>query len=303
MENLSTCGCKGCRTCLLCETETKNETTKLNHKVFFYSPCLKKALDLIKNHDQEIMAVNFPGVTVVENFISEDVENVLALCIDSSPWKQSQSGRRKQDYGPKVNFKKQKINDRCFSGLPSYIQEVVNKLKSIEELSDFQTVEQCNLEYDSTRGSSIDPHFDDDWLWGERLVTLNLLSDTWLTMSLSSKETVPVQMTQLCDLGGLERYIQTELQADECSNDNKSPCLTYHDLIVKIPLLRRSLVILSGEARYKWKHSIQRKDIHGRRLCCTFRELSTQFLGENDLHETGSKLLKIASSFQGEVVL
>ena len=55
--------------------------------------------------------------------------------------------------------------------------------KSVPELSDFQPVELCNLEYVPCRGSSIDPHFDDFWLWGERLVTLNLLSDSKLTFS------------------------------------------------------------------------------------------------------------------------
>eukprot|EP01066_Platyproteum_vivax_P017942 Platyproteum_vivax@DN7459_c0_g1_i10.p1 len=39
------------------------------------------------------------------------------------------------------------------------------------------------MEYTPERGSAIDPHFDDFWLWGERLLTLNLLTNTTLTFS------------------------------------------------------------------------------------------------------------------------
>lgn len=33
-------------------------------------------------------------------------------------------------------------------------------------LEDFRPVEQCNLDYSPERGSAIDPHLDDAWLWG-----------------------------------------------------------------------------------------------------------------------------------------
>ena len=44
-------------------------------------------------------------------------------------------------------------------------------------------MELCNLDYNPERGASIDAHMDDTWLWGEHLVTVNLLSDTILTLS------------------------------------------------------------------------------------------------------------------------
>lgn len=201
--------------------------------------------------------MGFPGVTIIENFVSENQEQSLTFCIDSNTWKQSQSGRRKQDYGPKVNFKKQKINAKCFSGLPNYIQFAVEKFKSVEQLSDFQTVELCNLEYEPSRGSSIDPHFDDDWLWGERLVTLNLLSDTWLTMSKSSNDIVPVHFCTAIDQELIEKPIFSKVHDSMCDKDSHTG-ITFNDIVVKIPLQRRSLVILSKEARYEWKHSIHR---------------------------------------------
>ena len=51
------------------------------------------------------------------------------------------------------------------------------------ELSDFEAVEQCHLDYNVSRGSHIDMHFDDFWLWGDRLVTLNLLSHSIISLT------------------------------------------------------------------------------------------------------------------------
>ena len=31
-------------------------------------------------------------------------------------------------------------------------------------------------------GACINPHIDDCWIWGERIVQLNLMSDTYLTL-------------------------------------------------------------------------------------------------------------------------
>lgn len=40
--------------------------------------------------------VEFDGVRVVQEFLSEDQEQVLVQAIDTQPWTESQSGRRKQ---------------------------------------------------------------------------------------------------------------------------------------------------------------------------------------------------------------
>lgn len=54
------------------------------------------------------------------------------------------------------------------------------------KFKDFFPVELCNLEYVPERGSAIVPHLDDSWLWGERLVLLNLESETKMTFTLPS---------------------------------------------------------------------------------------------------------------------
>ena len=111
------------------------------------------------------------------------------------------------------------------------------------------------------RGSSIDPHFDDFWVWGERLVTLNLLSGSILTFSRDGE-----------------------------------------DIEVAVSIPRRSLIIVQGEARYKWKHAIKREDIVSRRIAITLRELAEEFSEGGKSFSVGTELLKRALTFQGKSV-
>ena len=167
-----------------------------------------------------------------------------------------------QDYGPKVNFKKKKLNLAGFSGLPAFSKFMVERLQQHLSLKDFIPVELCNLEYIPERGSAIDPHFDDFWLWGERLVTVNLLSDAVLTMTTDS-------------MPGLE---------------------------VDVPLPARALIIVTGPSRYKWKHGIKRSNIRFRRLAMTFRELAPEFFPGGASDTVGKQLLDIAQTFNGVAV-
>lgn len=88
-----------------------------------------------------------------------------------------------QNFGPKTNFKKRKLRLGEFDGFPAFSKFVQKKLIEVPLLEGFQTIEQCSLEYDPLRGASIDPHIDDCWVWGERVVTVNCLSDSVLTMN------------------------------------------------------------------------------------------------------------------------
>jgi len=80
--------------------------------------------------------------------------------------------------------------------------------KLVPGLTDFVPVELCNLEYAPERGSAIDPHLDDNWLWGKRLVTINLLSDTFLTFTSGTEQLlVPQPRRSLVVVSGSARHI------------------------------------------------------------------------------------------------
>ena len=94
-----------------------------------------------------------------------------------------------------------------FSGLPPFSQLLVKRVQQLGGLGDFIPIELCNLEYVPERGSSIDPHVDDSWLWGNRLVTINLLSDTYLTFTNNTEKLlVPLQRCSLVVVLGGARY-------------------------------------------------------------------------------------------------
>ncbi|XP_077448700.1 alpha-ketoglutarate-dependent dioxygenase alkB homolog 4 [Stigmatopora argus] len=260
------CACKGIRHCLLCEKlklSNSSENKIVHH--FTYDP--KRKLAICKNGVP--VSFPFPGVFLWEDFLSEEEEKEFISSMDQDVWNPSQSGRKKQDFGPKVNFKKKKVRLAGFRGLPALSKKLVLRMQQEESLASFQPVEQCNLDYNPQRGSAIDPHLDDSWLWGERLVTVNMLSDTTLNMSLERG------LPQL----GLSGEVN-----------------------VAVPLPRRSLVVLFGEARHRWKHGILRKDIQERRVCSTYRELSAEFLPSGQRAEMGAQLLNIAGSFNGTPV-
>ncbi|XP_071110999.1 alpha-ketoglutarate-dependent dioxygenase alkB homolog 4-like isoform X1 [Haliotis cracherodii] len=271
-----TCGCKGIRTCLLCEEIADDQTSasksdqqpeKTTSQVYCYCRhCNVAHVDPgCRSHPHAAAdgeKLDFSGILILEDFVSESEEKQLCDIIYRTPFMKSQSGRRKQDYGPKVNFKKQKVKTDVFTGLPDFSQFLYERMKAVPHLEDFIPVELCNLEYVPERGSAIDPHFDDFWLWGERLVTLNLVSDTTL-------------------------------------------CFTKDDLLgveVHVPLLQRSLIVVSGPARAEWKHAIHREDIKQKRIAMTFRELSDEFRGQGKLVSVGQKLVDVALTFTGSAV-
>ena len=267
------CACKGVRSCDLCQPTKDpyfNET--LSHTTFIYCDGCRQAIrmDVYESnsrcpHHQDIgnadIAFPIDGIYLVPDFLSETEETQLIDAIDQDVWIPSQSGRLKQDFGIKINFKKQTIKTKYFTGMPLYSLELIQRLQSHRLLEDFQSVELCNLDYRSERGSHIDPHIDDIWIWGERLITINLLTNTILTL-------IP--------------------------NEHGSKKMIY------IPLPRRWMIVLYGDARYEYKHAIQRQHINARRLAVTFRELTSKdekFYDENkDLYE---RIVRIGKRLTG----
>lgn len=246
------CGCKGCRTCLICEKLYGAENLKLSLKLdkskgYVYCPFCDKAwpgweIDEYKQHPHHSgVPINYPGIYIKPDFITESEEEELIKRIDEVPWDISQSGRRKQNYGPKTNFKKKKIVPGNFDGFPEFSNFLQDRFQSIDLLRDYQVIEQCSLEYDPDKGASIDPHIDDCWIWGERIVTVNCLSDSVLTMTIFKGD------TKKYNLYCADEYypvVQPDGSVDlEFTNKDKTMlemCKPNEDIdaIIRIPLIR-----------------------------------------------------------------
>lgn len=272
---MSSCACKGIRKCAVCEPKLLKEADEFDlnqSKLFIYCHKCNKCIPigdlnfiddfLLNSTDhkhscsrEETDSFQLNGIFLREDFITDEEEHYLLQEMNQVEWKESQSGRYKQDYGPKVNFKKQKLKLDEFKGLPKYTKFLIDRFKQIDQLNDYVPVELCNLKYDSDRAACIDPHLDDTWLWGDRLLTVNLVNNTFLT--LSKKEN--------------------------------------NLMNVLIPLKKRSLLVLSNEARYEWLHEIKKTHIKSLRIAINIRELSSEFIDT----PTGNELKSIALSYQG----
>ncbi|XP_041777035.1 alpha-ketoglutarate-dependent dioxygenase alkB homolog 4-like [Anopheles merus] len=286
MDHPRPCGCKGRRTCLSCEAEfgiapIDFYTTFQNNDSYVYCPRCNKIYPgwdwekVLAEHSDTpqhggVQGEDYPGVYIDLAFLTTTEEADLLQGLDQLPWDVSQSGRRKQNFGPKTNFKKTRLRPAQFAGFPQLSEFVQRRFEQVPLLATFQTIEQCSLEYCPERGASIDPHIDDCWIWGERIVTVNLLSDSVLTMSPYRGEEGKTKY----NLHFLEQYrehLLGELMDEETMAG-------YENRIVRIPMPRRSLLVLYGPPRYQWEHSVLREDIKERRVCLAYREFTPMYL-------------------------
>ncbi|MCL4132584.1 UNVERIFIED_CONTAM: hypothetical protein GTU68_060758 [Idotea baltica] len=303
--------------------------------------------------------VSITGIEVLTDFIKDDEEAQLLKHIDEVPWDLSQSGRYKQNYGPKCNFKKRKVNSKTFEGYPLFTEFIQERFKSLDLLSSFEAVEQCSLDYSPDRGSSIDPHIDDCWVWGERIPTLSMAADSVLTLirfkgheakyNLIDAQSYPRVVGEdgiVKEIGDVERELRVLNGSEEvkemengfdrsksfvsqdgmesiekgennsekeakrservCNSlelkpsgngieDSKSETETFQ--VIRIPMPRRSLMVLYGGPRYEWEHCILREDVMERRVCITYRELTPTFLPFGPRAEAGAEILRKSKKF------
>ena len=100
----------------------------------------------LEEDNLKIESLGLSGLQVIPEFISKEEEIALVKDMDALPWDKSQSGRRKQNYGPKTNFKKKKVKIGEFKGFPQttkYIQEYHNFLLNFKTF--YSTVDLINF--------------------------------------------------------------------------------------------------------------------------------------------------------------
>ena len=298
------CGCKSFRTCVVCETafglkpwDWGNQLRE--EKRTFYQLDVLTGKCFGSNNREETLG-EFPGIEIIPDFISESEETQLVKDLDLLPWDSSQSGRRKQNFGPRANFKKRKVKIGPFRGFPECSRFVQDRFSSCPLLRGFCAVEQCSIEYRPETGASIEPHIDDCWVWGERIVQLNLLSDTALTCVPFPGQVVEGQKYNLADVRSYPRLVEPSSQSlvvsDPLTEKLVGPSYQFRrqfaqeNCAVKIPLPARSLLIMWGPARYEWEHGILREDIRQRRLVIAYRELSPPYLLGGEHQELGEQI-------------
>ncbi|XP_017060997.1 alpha-ketoglutarate-dependent dioxygenase alkB homolog 4 [Drosophila ficusphila] len=289
MNTIRPCGCKGVRTCLSCEQDFKIAKPSLQEQFQQLDPwtyCVHCELlqpgwdttKVQKEHDdhKKDEGLALPGVLVQEVFLNEEEGSQLIADLDALPWDISQSGRRKQNFGPKTNFKKRKLQVGSFAGFPKTTEYVQRRFEEVPVLRGFQTIEQCSLEYEPSKGASIDPHVDDCWIWGERVVTVNCLGDAVLTLT-----PYEVQQAGKYNLDLVPHY-EKELLEPLLKEEQLAK---YEGKVLRIPMPNLSLIVLYGPARYQFEHSVLREDVQERRVCIAYREFTPMYINGEDIQK------------------
>jgi len=299
------CGCKSFRTCIICEAEfglkAKDDwgkQLKADNREFYHYSMESGGCFSLENPNK---TVDFPGIKIIRDFVTPEEESTLISGLDELPWDFSQSGRRKQNFGPRANFKKRKGKCGPFNGFPSCTKFIQDRFATEPLLESYRTVEQCSIEYRPETGAAIEPHIDDCWIWGERIVQLNLLTDTFLTCTpyVGSREKY-----NLSDVATYPRVIDDNDKVVYNPFLNKFskeafefPATNLGNIAVKIPLPARSLLVMYSSARYEWEHAILREDIKARRVVIAYRELTPPYLAGGREETIGREILEKAELF------
>ena len=306
------CCCTRIRSCKLCNKRPLYEPTRID----------------------TTNAVDVPGLILLPDFLTLSEEKSLVQFLDNEDtlfqpcissacskdesitnaskvrnWTPSQSGRRKQDFGPKINFLRRRAKlDTDFEPIPGIVGDALRRLSSCTEvvqpdnyefnfkhsgtatetsgmpygtvkdvMHGFRAAEMVALEYSPVRGSHIDPHLDDTWAWGPRIVGFNLLSGTELifTMEHENLNTSDSSLTHAESESWVNQVRKREVR---------------DSYVARITVPRRAVYVLSGPSRYYWKHAIATSNISSRRISLTFRELTDIFI--TDFPDIAKKLLE-----------
>ena len=151
-------------------------------------------------------------------------------------------------------------------------------------------------------GACIEPHIDDCWIWGERIVQLNLMSDSYLTCTPYTGDN---SKYNLADVDKYPRVIGSDNKVifnpfkDKFHKEQygQEHLLKDQNIAVKIPLPARSLLIMFGQARYEFEHAILRQDIQDRRIVIAYRELTPPYLPGGKEEQLGQEILTQAKLF------
>jgi len=306
MNTTRQCGCKSFRTCAICELEFgfKHTEDKTDEDTDIFNFCPDTQTCILKTPGGDVVSKQWTGLIILKDFITEEEENQLVKDLDDIPWTSSQSGRRKQNFGPKANFKKRKTKVGSFAGFPTTTRFIQDRFNTLSCLEDYRVVEQCSIEYRPETGASIEPHIDDCWIWGERIVQLNLLSDTVLTFTPYHGDTSRYNLEdvstypRVMDEDGTVRYNPFSEKGDIGDKPYQLKQSSFpKNCVVRAVLPARSLLVMYGEPRYEWEHSISRADIRERRICVAYRELTPTYLPGGREEGMGRLVLEQAAKF------
>ncbi|CAL5188342.1 unnamed protein product [Lathyrus oleraceus] len=185
--------------------------------------------------------LNIPGLYLVHDFVSAKEEEELLQAVDSRPWN-CLAKRRVQHYGYEFCYDIRNVNTkRCLGELPSFLSPILERISSCPT---FKNVDPDSIVLDQLTvneyppGVGLSPHID----------THSAFED--LIFSLSLAGPCIMEFRRYEDGDWRPRVASSTVTKVESPEDG-SNCIKR-----AIYLPPRSLLLLSGEARYAWHHYI-----------------------------------------------
>ncbi|CAK7355908.1 unnamed protein product [Dovyalis caffra] len=210
--------------------------------------------------------VNIPGLFLVHDFVSPQEEKELLAAVDERAWI-SLSKRRVQHYGYEFCYGTRNVDTKLHLGqLPSFVSPILERISLFPGLGSATSIVLDQLTVNEyPPGVGLSPHIDTHSAFEGLIFSLSLAGPCIMEF---------------------RRYLDGSWVPDGVSSDNKKGenAENCSNLVRKsIYLPPRSILLLSGEARYAWQHYIPHHKIDmvnesvirrgARRVSFTFRKV------------------------------
>uniref|UniRef100_A0A7I4EC52 tRNA (carboxymethyluridine(34)-5-O)-methyltransferase n=1 Tax=Physcomitrium patens TaxID=3218 RepID=A0A7I4EC52_PHYPA len=233
--------------------------------------------------------VGVPGLTLYTDFVTLSEEQELLREVDERSW-QTLAKRRVQHYGYEFLYKTRNVDlSQKLGELPASLEPLLNKISLVPEIA---SAEEPTLPFDQLtvneypRGVGLSPHIDTHSAFEGSILSLSLGGPCIMEFRKYIK-----RGNSLVD-GDAHTSTSISQQNDESNenaeaivvrNDDSVPTGSVYIIRKALFLPPRSLLILSGEARYAWHHYIPHHKIDNvngqvldrgtRRVSFTFRKV------------------------------
>ncbi|XVE57264.1 hypothetical protein DITRI_Ditri04bG0077700 [Diplodiscus trichospermus] len=205
--------------------------------------------------------LNIPGLYLFHDFISAKEEEELLQAVDNRPWK-SLSKRRVQHYGYEFCYDTRNVDSKQHLGaLPAFVSFILTRVSSLPDIPANLVLDQLTVnEYPP--GVGLSPHIDTHSAFEGLIFSLSLAGPCIMEFRRYTTGSWVPKIASVSDM--------KDENPEEVSRK-------------AIYLPPRSMLILSGEARYAWHHYIPHHKIDkvketlirrgSRRVSFTFRKV------------------------------
>ncbi|XP_021753968.1 alkylated DNA repair protein alkB homolog 8-like [Chenopodium quinoa] len=212
--------------------------------------------------------LDIPGLHLFLDFITPKEEEELLAAVDLRPWI-SLAKRRVQHYGYEFCYQTRNVDTKKFlGGLPSFISPVLERI-SASSLDDAATINLDQLTVNEyPPGVGLSPHIDTHSAFEDKIFSLSLAG--------------PCIMEFRRYQGGI--WQSDPAMSKTMHEENPENSTNFLRRAIYLP--PRSILLLSGEARYAWHHYIPHHKIDNvkdslirrasRRVSFTLRKVRTR---------------------------